>query len=413
MKVLWFTNTPALGENYLSHNNVVGGGWIKSLDKEMQKKIDLHIAFYHNKEVLPFKFGNTNYYPIYRGKKTFINKYIDAKLSRIILREDIGKYLDIINEVKPDLIHIHGTENSFGYILEKTNIPVIFSIQGIITVCYHKFLSGLEPKYLNVTKGIWYKLLGYKSLKLVYLNFRKMKQIEKDVFQLCKNIIGRTAWDRRVCSIMSPNSTYFHNDEILRDGFYENEWKNIKRDKLIIFTTNGNSYYKGFETISQTISLLIESGYKNFEWRVAGISKDSLIVKAVKKKLKALFPKMNLILIGNLSEQELINNLLESNIYIMPSHIENSPNNLCEAMILGMPCIATFAGGTGSLLKDGEEGILIQDGDPWAMAGAIIELVNNEKKVLEFSKNARIRALKRHDKNTIANDLMDIYRIIK
>jgi hypothetical protein len=33
-------------------------------------------------------------------------------------------------------------------------------------------------------------------------------------------------------------------------------------------------------------------------------------------------------------------------------------------MIIGMPCIATFAGGTASMLKSDEEGILIQDGDP-------------------------------------------------
>lgn len=42
----------------------------------------------------------------------------------------------------------------------------------------------------------------------------------------------------------------------------------------------------------------------------------------------------------------------------MPSHIENSPNNLCEAMILGMPCIATDAGGTSTLLSNMKDGLL-------------------------------------------------------
>ena len=78
-------------------------------------------------------------------------------------------------------------------------------------------------------------------------------------------------------------------------------------------------------------------------------------------------------------------------------------------MMLGMPCIATYAGGTGSLLKDGEEGILIQDGDPWVMAGAIIELISDPEKAVNMGQKARERALLRHDKNKVVNDLLNIY----
>jgi glycosyltransferase involved in cell wall biosynthesis len=99
-------------------------------------------------------------------------------------------------------------------------------------------------------------------------------------------------------------------------------------------------------------------------------------------------------------------------MYVMASHIENSSNSLCEAMILGMPCIATYAGGTASLLKDNEDGILIQDGDPWSLSGAILELYNNPQKAVDYGKNARNKALIRHDKERIATDLLAIYRTI-
>lgn len=409
MKTLWFTNTPALGESFLSGKPVIGGGWIKALDGEMQKKVALHIAFYHKENILPFKYGNTHYYPIFKGKQTLFRKYIDKKLSRIVLREDVEKYLDIINEVKPDIIHIHGTENPFGYIIERVEIPVIVSIQGNITVCYHKYLSGLDKKYLHITNRLIFKLLAFRPLKISYKMFKSMKRREEDVLSLCKNIIGRTSWDRRISSVLSPNSSYYHCDEILRDGFYCNEWQSNINGKFIIFTTNGNTFYKGFETLCQAVSLLIDSGYTDFEWRVAGISINDLIVKAVKKKLSLIYPKTNLVLMGKLSEQDMIDNLLKSNLFVMTSHIENSPNNLCEAMILGMPCIATYAGGTGSLLDDGIEGVLIQDGDPWAMAGAILELNEDIQKALAMGDNARKRALQRHDKDRISNELVGIY----
>ena len=76
-------------------------------------------------------------------------------------------------------------------------------------------------------------------------------------------------------------------------------------------------------------------------------------------------------------------------IYIAISHIENSPNSLCEALILGAPCIATNAGGTSSLIEDGNNGILIQDGDAYSMAGAIIELTENYNIAIDYGNSAR------------------------
>jgi hypothetical protein len=48
------------------------------------------------------------------------------------LEKEREQYLNILDRVSPDLIHIHGTENSFSTIISKTNIPIVVSIQGNI-----------------------------------------------------------------------------------------------------------------------------------------------------------------------------------------------------------------------------------------------------------------------------------------
>lgn len=412
MKVLWFTNTPGSGEEFINQNSL-GGGWIKSLDKAIGKITDLHVAFAYPKPLEPFVHRGISYHPIIPNnwKRTWLKERIFLKIKDV---DELSVYLEIIKKVKPNIIHIHGTENPFGSIIGKTEIPVVVSIQGNITVCYQKFLSGIEKKFLF--KKEWnfnriYDFPFYRSFKKSYRLFEKMKQREIKNLKNCKNIIGRTDWDRRITRILAPESRYFHVDEVLRDIFYQAQWAQPENKKLIIHTTNGNSPYKGFETLCQSLHLLNELGL-NVEWRVAGIKENDLIVKITKSKLGKEFPKKGLVLMGGLEEKTLAEKLLESHIYVMPSHIENSPNNLCEAMILGMPCIATFAGGTGSLLKDGEEGILIQDGDPWAMAGAILELVNDPDKATRMGKNARKRALERHDRERIVKTLIDTYKTI-
>lgn len=412
MKVLWFSNTPASGAEFLNMKTF-GGGWLKSLDKLLKDKAELSVAFYYPKKVENFRYSNINYYPI-------VNKYWQLNLIRNLInpkfinREDLKRYLDIIEKVNPDIIHIWGTENPFGSIISEVRIPVIISIQGIISVIISKFFSGIPKKEIFKIKV---DLNGYKSfpfIKSFKSNFNYLKKASKREIENIKNcrfVIGRTDWDRIVTRVLAPNSIYFHNDEVLRNIFYEEEWSQPKNNKLIIHTTTSNSPYKGFETLCYSLSLLNKSK-KEIEWRVAGIDEDSLIVKVTRKFLGNNYPTKGLKLLGSLDENELVKKMKEADLYVLPSHIENSPNSLCEAMILGMPCIATYAGGTPSLLENGKEGILVPDGDPWALAGAIIELSENKEKSLALGKAARIRALKRHDKVKIVEELLEIYRTV-
>jgi glycosyltransferase involved in cell wall biosynthesis len=78
-------------------------------------------------------------------------------------------------------------------------------------------------------------------------------------------------------------------------------------------------------------------------------------------------------------------------------------------MLLGMPAVATYAGGVSSLLTDKKEGILVQDGDPYAMAGAIAELIRQRNYANSLGVNARDRAIARHDPGKIVNDVINIY----
>jgi glycosyltransferase involved in cell wall biosynthesis len=249
-----------------------------------------------------------------------------------------------------------------------------------------------------------------RSFVNVYKEFAKKAAREQEIYAHSKHFIGRTAWDRRVTLVMAPAAAYYHNDEILQNSFYKYEWKNKLDAKLTLFTTNGPNIYKGIETLLDCAHLL-DGINVDYEWQVAGLSRNDEVVKIASKSIGKPVSN-NIKFMGKLDEELLSQALLKAHIYISVSHIENSPNSLCEAQILGLPCIATHAGGTNSLLEDGVEGILIQDGDPYAMAGAIIEMKNNFDKAIVYGENSRKKALKRHDPEKITNDLLNIYKTI-
>ena len=412
MKVLWFTNTPANADEFFNSELKDSGGWLKALDQSLQNHVELHIAFYGKRNEV-FKYKETFYHSI-KTDLSLYKKLLNRITNKVLEKEDLFKYMEIIKKAEPDIIHIHGTENSYGCIATHTTIPIVVSIQGNMTVYLHKYLSGFERQYLYISnrntsslKDLLFPHTFLNSIK----KFRKMQIQEENNLKHVKFIIGRTEWDKRITRVLSTESEYFIGDEILRKSFYNYQWSMHTSKKTVIHTTNGNFLYKGFENLCLTLFELNKIGFA-CEWQVAGISEKDLIVKLTKRKLKDKFPRKGLILLGNLNEKELIENMLRTDIYVMVSHIENSPNNLCEAMILGMPCISTFVGGVGSLIRDGKDGILIQDSDPWVMAGAIIEMAVNKEKAIRLGINGRKTALKRHDRDRIISDLLKVYENI-
>ena len=414
MRVLWFSNTSCNASEYLGEGPI-GGGWLKSLDRTLQNEVDLHVAFYYPKKDESFTYLKTSYHPLSKGNWK-LKAILGIFLRNTFNGEEVEKYLRVIRQTKPDIIHIHGTENPFACIIPFVDAPVVVSVQGCITVYHHKFLAGFSLRDLRLS--IYYRGKGLrsyvrnKSFNRIYKEFAALRDREQRNLMLTKYIIGRTAWDKRITCVLSPKRIYYHGDELLRDPFYSALWNNIADKRLVIHTTTSNSAYKGFETICEALYLLKQEIDLDVVWRFAGLSQHDAIVKIAKKKLGDRFPLRGLIFLGSLDENNLAKALCNANIYVSASHIENSPNNLCEAMIVGMPCIATYAGGTASLISDGSEGIVVQDGDPWVLAGAIIELYRNPIMAVEYGKNARLRALKRHNHKRIAQEYINIYQSI-
>ena len=107
----------------------------------------------------------------------------------------------------------------------------------------------------------------------------------------------------------------------------------------------------------------------------------------------------------SLSKESITN----STVYVHPSYIDNSPNSVCEAQILGVPVIAANVGGLPSIINNGETGFLVPANDPYQMAYLIHLLQKDEILNQRIGENAHLQALKRHDRNTIIKQLLEVY----
>jgi len=96
--------------------------------------------------------------------------------------------------------------------------------------------------------------------------------------------------------------------------------------------------------------------------------------------------------------------------FVQPSFLDNSPNSLAEAMIVGIPSVSSFVGGVPSMVTDGLSSLMFPAGDELLLAHQIMRLLDNDSLCCSLSENARRIAIYRHDPISILKRQIEIYR---
>ena len=110
---------------------------------------------------------------------------------------------------------------------------------------------------------------------------------------------------------------------------------------------------------------------------------------------------------GNLNAEQMKSEYLNANVFVCPSSIENSPNSLGEAQILGTPCIASYVGGVMDMMK-GNERNLYRFEEVSMLAAKICRIFANADKQIDM----KTAAIQRHDPKMNSMQLLETYRMI-
>ena len=101
--------------------------------------------------------------------------------------------------------------------------------------------------------------------------------------------------------------------------------------------------------------------------------------------------------------------MIASDVFVLPSRREGMPNVLMEAMLRGLPCVATDISGCRDLLNGGTCGILVPPADKDSLAAAIITLLSDRNKASAMGVNARNRIIDSYNINDIADRYINLY----
>ena len=408
MKVLWFEiSTPSRYRN----TGQVTLGWQDALEDIVVncKDVELYIAFESQVPAKVKVINGITYIPMITHY-SFLEKKIGQHTWSINERKVIEKGREVIEQYKPDVIHVFGNEWPFGLLAQYTDIPLVVHIQGSI-IPYDNALY--PPKYngytmvkaagLNLRKD-WHRFTGFNKDK-------SRLEMELRIWKTVHHFMGRTCWDKALVNMLTKHATYHHVEEALRPDFLHSKklWKVPPANaKLRLLTTGCSSFWKGVDVMLKTAHVLKEAGV-DFEWHVAGSLGEEL-KQIVESKEKLKYAENNILFLGFCSPERLIDEMCQSTMYVHTAYIENSPNSICEAQMIGMPIISTMVGGIATLVRNGVEGNLLPANDPWQLANAIVELAKDQSRMKSYSEHSRQHALERHNPNNILQQLLGCYK---
>ncbi|MYF99311.1 glycosyltransferase [Candidatus Poribacteria bacterium] len=283
----------------------------------------------------------------------------------------------IIKAVQPDIVHswlwysnfLCGVSRRFGLLCK---IPFIASQRGDYYARYGKFRLWLTEKLI------------YRATDCLLTN---SEQIQRHLLKLYPR--------KRVLSI--PNLL-----ELPTEVWIQKQ-RESSEEKLIV-SVGRFAPEKGHRFLIEALSLL----NKNYvHWRCKFLGDGEL-----ESELRVLTAKHNLsdkVMFPGFCE-DIFSELLKSDLFVLPSLHEGSPNALIEAMGIGIPCIATDVGGIKDLIDNEKNGISIPSQDSVALETAIHRMLTEPEFASELGKNARKTIQQRFNTEESIRKLEEIYQ---
>ena len=269
-------------------------------------------------------------------------------------------------------------------IQDELNHPsLLFANRGrhpypLIALVHHLRCSELRPRWQNV----------------IYRTFEKKYLQSVDGFIFNSKTTGQVV--NRLIGDRTPSVTAYPPTD--RFGTPLSETAIIKRARTrpfrILFLGNVIKR-KGLHSLLEAMSRLSQDGNALYELNVVGsLNSEPDYAREMQRNVARYGLNSNVFFHGPLDQDDLIKQLSQAHILVVPSSYEGYGIVYLEGMGFGLPAIGTTAGAAGEIITDGVDGFLIEPGDADRLALRLKSMNEARDVLLRLSLAARSRYLR-------------------
>lgn len=415
MRVMWITNVPIGDAARKIKNTVKSGTWMDAVLCAIQKEdIDLSIATVADiKELETWKENNIAYYCLPRKGDSY--DYNDENTVEL--------WNAVVKQSNPEIIMVWGTEYNYGLSAIKAGkgIPVVIMIQGIAYEIARNCYGGLSM-FEMITSSTIHDILRkttYFARKKILL---KKASFEKEMFNASNNLIVDNEWAKNSCRSIAPGAVLFTHRLNVKDLFFKYKWNYDSCQKYSITCTDPGEFpIKGFHMMLKALYEVkkeFPAVVLNVPGMVDPFIKDKKILTRnsyhhyIVRMIRKLGLRDNIKFLGRMPSDRIATLILQSNVFVAPSAIENHSVSLREGMALGAPVICSFAGGMPEIIENGKNGFVYRYEEYNQLAAYIMSVFADPKMAETIGANASRKMIEFYSEKSDASNLMSIYSSI-
>lgn len=408
MRVMWFTNMPMPAVDRRCGRLTRGTGtWMTALLEVLAQRGALQLA------VASAWPGSADDYFQEQGVDYFVIG-LPARHGGAWRAQTppLRQCAEIARQWRPDLVHVHGTEQFFGLLSVRglIDFPTIIGIQGILREYLRKCNYFGTLSLLDIARSVTQRgLLTGHGLLWARRDLGRHATQEDEIIKGNTFFIGQTLWDLSHVEAANPDAIYYRVGRVLREPFGQFAWdiRRCRRNSVIF--TNAGSPSRGVETLLEAVAIL-QRDVPDISLRIGGaLNPRDGYARLLRRRISQspIAPRVELL--DYMEAPTMAKALADSHLFVIPSHVENESLSLCEAMRVGMPCVATYAGGLASTLVGERSGLQFPAGDSAVLAHQMRRLFEDDELAVRLGAAAGLLAKERHDPERVVAELLHAY----
>ncbi|VVB89281.1 Trehalose synthase [uncultured archaeon] len=305
-----------------------------------------------------------------------------SKLTRIqsplLFLSELYYAIRIINEEKIDIVHSHWIPNGLvGAFCKKIlNKPLIVSVHGSDLI----FLNNGFLKYLG--------LFILKNCDLCSVNSTATRD----------SVISKKIVKKLKIIPMGVDLNLFNPDTVSKIN------KTPITDDLVILTVGRLSEEKGIKFLIEAMPAILKD-IPAVKLMIVGDGPERKNLEQIVKR----YDLTNVIFVGTVLNEDMNKFYKKADVFVLPSLREGLGVVLLEAMACGIPVIGSNIGGITDIIRNKENGLLVEPENPKDIADKIIMLLSEEKLKQKFSKNGLETVKEKFSWDVVINRFVEVY----